>query len=162
MTRTNESPSSGWASRSVYVLLSVNAVLWAIMWWGFFARSAPYPTVKIPAEGAYTMEVVAHRAAQPGIAPTRFASYNAAFFPNLPSFIATNFLFNAAFKEPRPDLYLGTTVVGYQLICWMLLSFFQWYLVARLLIWLSGKGKPGTDGTFIKARRGNWIRGSSL
>lgn len=77
------------------------------------------------------MEVVAHRAAQPGIAPTRYATYNAVLFPNFPAFVVTNAVFHATFKEPRPDLYLGTTVVGYQLICWMVLSFLQWHLIGK-------------------------------
>lgn len=115
-------------------------MLWAILWYGFFSRSTPYPAVRIPNEGAFVWQVVAHRAVSPDIAPNRYASYQAAFIPNLPSFLVTTLIFNAIFAGQRsPELYIGTTVGGYELVTSMLMSFFQWYLFARLLLWLAGK-----------------------
>jgi hypothetical protein len=141
-------------NRFVYVVLGVNAALWVIQWYGFFSRSTPYPTVRIPNEGPYIWQVIAHRAVSPDIALSRYASYQAAFIPNLPSFLVTTVIFNAIFAGQRsPELYLGTTVGGYELVSSMLVSFFQWYLFARLLIWLGKK---------VKHSRGSQLRSGSV
>lgn len=136
MTTTSKTPSSG-RSRIISVLLIANAVLWVIFWAGFFSHSVAYPKVPTPTEGIPLPEVVGHRAANPDLAPNRDTYFQVSFIPNSPSFLLTRVLFNIPTHGYRsPDLYLGTTAAGYELLCWMLMSFLQWYLIGRVAAWL--------------------------
>lgn len=124
-------------SRIVLVFLIANAVLWAVFWGGFLSESTAYPKLQFPGEGAYISAVVAHRAVSPDLYLGRNAYYQVSFIPNLPSFLVTRVLFNVPTHGYRsPELYLGTTVAGYELICWMFMSFLQWCLIGRVIGWL--------------------------
>lgn len=132
--------SSARKSWIVPVFLLLNTVLWVVFWGGFFSESTAYPAPPMPTEGVAASQVVAHRAATCDLAPNRDAYYRASFIPNLPSFLVTRVLFNLPTGGYRsPKLYLGTSVAGYELICWMIVSFVQWCLVGRLISWLLSK-----------------------
>jgi hypothetical protein len=133
MTTTSRM-SSARSSRIVLLFIIANAVLWAIFWGGFFSESSAYPQLQTPGEGAYVSQVIAHRAVLHDLAPNRDTYYQVSFIPNFPSFILTRTAFNVLLRGYRsPDLYFGTTVAGYELICWMLVSFLQWYFIASIL-----------------------------
>jgi hypothetical protein len=146
MTTTTRVSSSK-SRRIVLLLLAVNAVLWAIFWVGFFSNSVAYPKMQTPGEGAYVTDVVSHRAISPERPLDLQMFYRASFIPNLPSFLVTRVLFNIPTHRNRPpDLYLGTTVAGYELLCWMIFSFLQWYLIGRAVVWFANRKKNFADG----------------
>jgi hypothetical protein len=127
-------------SRIVLLFLILNTLLWIIFWGGFFSESIAYPHPPMPTEGIAVSQVVAHRAIPHDLAPNRDTYYQVSFIPNLPSFLVTRVLFNIATRGFRsPELYLGTTVAGYELICWMVVSFLQWYLIGRAISWLMSR-----------------------
>jgi hypothetical protein len=143
---TTTSVSLRGSNRFGPVLFVANALVWAFFWVGFFEQSRFYPRLPSPTEGTLVSQVVADRAAANDASPNGEIYYRASFIPNLPAFIATRAVFNILFHGVRsPALYLGTTVAGYELICWMVVSFFQWFLVARLLAWISLR-RHGTPG----------------
>src|SRR5947209_2458824 len=108
-------------SRIVLLFLILNTVLWVVFWGGFFLESTAYPHPPMPTEGIAASQVVAHRAANYELVPNRDAYYQASLIPNLPSFLVTRVLFNIVTRGYRsPELYLGTSVSGYELICWMI------------------------------------------
>jgi len=140
MTITTNVSSRKWR-RIVPVLLGVNTTLWFVFWVGFFSESTAYPALQIPGEGAYSSLVVAHRAASADLY-NHDICYQISFLPNFPSFLMTRAGFNTVLRGYRsPELYFGTTVAGYELICWMIVSFFQWYLIGRMIGWLM-RSKP--------------------
>lgn len=80
--------------------------------------------------------VVAYRAAQHDLAPNRDIYYRVSFIPNLPSFLLTRVFFNIPTQGYRsPAVYLGTRVAGFELICWMVVSFLQWFLAGKVVVW---------------------------
>jgi hypothetical protein len=141
MTTTTRVPARKW-SRIVLLSLGVNTMLWAVFWVGFFSESTAYPRLQIPSEGAYFSLVVAHRAASPDMYPNHDTCYQVSFLPNFPSFLMTRAAFNTVLRGYRsPELHFGTTVAGYELICWMIVSFLQWYLIGKMIGWLM-RSKP--------------------
>lgn len=120
----------------VSVVLCLNVVLWAALWVNFGLNSRAVRSGSDQPDDAYTELIVAHRAASPAIYSSRNWSYRGAFIASLPAYLITHAVFNVAFGAVRePQLYLGTTVAGYELICCMIVSFLQWYLVGRLIGW---------------------------
>jgi hypothetical protein len=136
MTTTSRMPSTR-SGRIVLLLLIANVTVWAVFWGSFFAESTAYPQVPTPSEGVAAAQVVAHRAADHDLTPNRDIYYRVSFIPNLPSFLVTRVLFNIPTQGYRsPVLHFGTTVSGFELIFWMVLSFLQWYLVGKVIAWL--------------------------
>jgi hypothetical protein len=124
----------------VSVLLCLNAVLWIALWVNFGQNSRVVRSGLDQPDDEYTELIVGHRAASPAIYSSRNWSYRGAFVASLPSYLITHMIFNSAFGAVRePRLYLGTTVAGYELICCMIVSFLQWYLVGRLIGWLMSR-----------------------
>lgn len=118
----------------------LNLLLWVLMWLTFLLHARQYTYRGEPIEGAYPWQVVLGRALSPNVEPTAYLGYKLVFLANFPSYVATVISFNLMFHGQRsPIQYLGTTVGGYELIAWMLLSFVQWYCIARLLIWVRKK-----------------------
>jgi hypothetical protein len=138
----------------VPLLIGFNTVLWIALWANFCLNSTHLQRADMQSDDSYIVLVVLHRAASPAIYSSRNWSYGGAFVANLPSYFITHIVFNLAFGTVRnPQLYLGTTVAGYELMCWMIVSFLQWYLVARLLIW-TGAALQGRAGLRVAAQRG--------
>jgi hypothetical protein len=134
-----------------------NALLWIIFWGGFFSESFPYPKPQTPGEGAYVTEVVAHRAISPEKPLNLRTFYRMALIADLPAFVVTRVAINLPTAGYRsPVLHSGTTVAGYELICWMVVSFLQWYLISRLLSWLMStirRRAGGSDSNTIRGLR---------
>lgn len=136
------------------VVFCLNIVLWTALWVNFGLNSRVVRSGSDQPDDAYTELIVAHRAASPAIYSSRNWSYRGAFVASLPSYLITHVIFNLAFGTVRePQLYLGTTVAGYELMCWMIVSFLQWYLVARLLIWIRAALQGRADFR-VDAQRG--------
>lgn len=146
LTTITRAPSAR-MSRIVLLFLILNTVLWVVFWGGFFSESTAYPHPLMPTEGVAASQVVAHRAITHNLAPNRDAYYRASFIPNLPAFLVTRLLLNVVTRGYRlSKLYLGTTVAGYELICWMVISFLHWYLIGRVVGWFAKKQKNYSDG----------------
>lgn len=128
------------------MVLCVNVVLWTALWVNFGVNSRAVRSGWDQSDDAYTGLIVAHRAASPAIYSSRNWSYRGAFIASLPAYLITHAVFNVAFGPVQtPQLYLGTAVAGYELICSMIVSFLQWYLVARLLIWIRAAFRGRAD-----------------
>lgn len=146
MTITTRGQSRRW-SRITLLFLGVNTVLWIALWVNFGLNSRVVRNGSDQPDDAYTGLIVAYRAASPAIYSSRNWSYRATFIANLPAYLITHAVFDAAFGTVRtPQLYLGTAVAGYELVCWMIVSFLQWYFIAlvvnRFLVTRSDRARP--------------------
>jgi hypothetical protein len=128
-------------SRRRYLIacfLLTNLALWAVMWTSYFSHATRYVYKGEPIEGAYPWQVVLGWAISPNIDPLNYLGYKLVFIVDFPSYLVTLVSFNLLFQGHRsPGQYLGTTVGGYELIAWMLLSFVQWYGIALVCSFVS-------------------------
>jgi hypothetical protein len=115
-------------------LIGINTVLWIALWVNFGLNSTYLQDAHGQPDDSYTVLIVFHRAASPFIFSSHNWSYYGDFLANFPSYVFTHLAFSLILRQPRsPELYLGTTVAGYEVICWMLVSFVQWYFIAYWL-----------------------------
>jgi hypothetical protein len=122
------------------VLLGSNSVLWGVLWSNFFLNSSYLRSGYQLPDDRYTVLIVIHRAASAAMYATGNWSYYAAFFIDFPAYLMTRLAFRLAFGSVYDaQQYVGTTIAGYELICWMVVSFFQWYLIGRVISWLMSR-----------------------
>lgn len=121
--------------RIVRYFLVANLALWVLMWVTLLLHARRYSYNGEPIEGPYPWQVVFGWALSPTLDPMRYLGYRLVFIANFPSYLVTKICFNVAFHGQRsPVQYLGTTVGGYELLAWMILSFVQWYAIGRLAL----------------------------
>jgi hypothetical protein len=95
-------------------------------------------------DAPYAWLVVANRAISPQLYPDTYESNHVLLVANLPALVVTRAAFYVFTKGYRsPELYLGTTVAEYELICWMSVSFLQWYWIGRASIWFYDRASKG-------------------
>ena len=121
-------------------LIGFNFLLWGALWLNFALNSTYLRSGYELPDDKYTVLVVVHRAASAAIYASGNWSYRGAFFVNSPSYLVTRLAFRLAFGSVYDvHQYMGTTVAGYELICWMVVSFFQWYLIGIVISWLMSR-----------------------
>lgn len=113
------------------LFMGFNLLMWIALWSNFLFNSTYLQSGYELPDDKYTVLVVTHRAASAAIYATGNWSYYGLFIFDFPSHIVTRIVFRLTFGNPYDvHQHLGTTVAGYELICWMIVSFVQWHFVA--------------------------------
>jgi hypothetical protein len=115
-----------------FSVLSINFLLWAYFWLSFFAASAPRSQVLREDCDCVPQNVVLWRTAgiEGSLAPHRILQ-----LANYPSRLLAYTVVNHAVRQHpswREAEFAGTSAGGFTLLTTMLLSFAQWYLLARI------------------------------
>jgi hypothetical protein len=133
------------------ILLGTNSVLWGVLWSNLFLNSSYLRSGYQLPDDRYTVLIVIHRAASAAMYATGNWSYYAVFFVDFPAYLMTRLAFRLAFGSVYDaQQYVGTSIAGYELICWMLMSFLQWILIAKLASWLYRKGQGASAHTWLR------------
>ncbi len=138
--------------RTVLVLMFLNAAFWLYFWidigfrvtpydgprpefhgdmlpeYVWYGRGVPYPEVSSQALSLKLMRA----AQQPTHAIVQFLSIQVMNWTYPPVYVY------------RGETFGGVSYAGYQVLATMVLSFVQWYVIARLLDWLIAKGRART------------------
>jgi hypothetical protein len=120
---------------AVRTVLVLNAVVWLFVWAMFAYEGRPYVEHRPVWEERKPNVVVFHHALSPE-RESEFLPFTAVVVANLPSFAVLRYPAVWAVNH-QPELwdrlFVGTSVHGYMLIGTMVLSFFQWYWVTKLV-----------------------------
>jgi len=120
--------------RLVVALLIANSLLWLAAGIDLANNSIPYtPTPPSLDQDSPRYVIFGWRNTRDAFA-TGLKVYHAALWPNLPSLWMVSVLGPKEVNTER--LFWRTSVGGYKLLAVAILSFAQWYIVGRLVVWL--------------------------
>ena len=136
------------------LLLLANLFFWVYFWVDFGRRLVPY-RVHCPAFEELLPAFVFHGNALPASEETRAPSLRLAERVQMPSFLAIRPVVHILNYRPSSwtETFWGISPWGYLLIAVMLLSFLQWYLVARFVGWLIARFRRTYPATDLRVRR---------
>ena len=114
-------------------LLMANLLLWVYFWTAFALAAEPYDPRPW---GHYPVDLYCLWGSAIGLTKSAlmYPFMKAIFWTELPSFWLVTLIQRTLFSKVSADAFLfGISTGGYKLLVIMALSFFQWYLVGRLI-----------------------------
>ena len=123
-------------SRSVVFATALNGAFWLYFWLAFASGHANDHSWGDRPVDPY---VVLGHAIGLSKNPLTYGFMKAMFWVQFPSFCVATIIQRFFAGIDATVLFLGISPNGYRLIATMLMSFLQWYFIARLVSWLMGR-----------------------
>lgn len=136
--------SSGLHAKPVMACLMLNLCVWIIALASLSRHAVYYPQHFQTWEGPYPQ--VAFGWGLPlGVDPMSYTGFKIAFFANIVAWVPVNALFHLVVHSHATTRVFNTTVYGYQMIVWVLVSFVQWYLIGWGIQKVWQRGLAGSE-----------------